>query len=258
MSSEGRRILELNDVSFSYTAEGFIKGLHMWLGEREFIGLLGANGSGKSTILKLFSGILGPSTGTVNLWGRPMASCRNRDRAKLLSYLPQVLDMSVPFRVGELVGMGRYPYDGEPGMSVEEALVMVGLEGKRDEYLTRLSGGERRRAYIAMTLLQGAGILLLDEPLANLDIRYQVELIRLLEDLNRRPGISILMALHDINLALRFPKLVLVKDGMILAAGTPEDVLTEDLLRHAFGTDVRVRKNGEESYISYGGARANG
>lgn len=251
MSSAFRDILRLKDVSFSYSSPGFIDGLGLSLDERDFVGLLGANGSGKSTILKLMGGILRPGAGEVELWGKPLGTYRNRDRAKLVSYLPQTLDMGVPFSVGELARMGLYPYDRPTGMNLDEALGLVGLSGRADTLISRLSGGEKRRAYIAMTLLQGAGILLLDEPLANLDIRYQVELLRLLEELNQKRSITILMALHDVNLAFGFRKLLLIKDGRLIGEGPPGEVLGEGLLREAFGIDIRVVKNGRESFISY-------
>src|SRR3972149_4322170 len=124
-------ILQLQDVSFSYLRSvPFIRKLSFSVGEGEFIGLLGANGSGKSTILKLAGGILRPSSGDLTLWSKPLHSFANRDRAKLISYLPQTLDMSVPFTVRELVGMGLYPYDIPPAMTVDEALEMVGLTDK--------------------------------------------------------------------------------------------------------------------------------
>ena len=179
-------ILELENVTFSYSGrEMIINNLTLSVGNGEFIGLLGANGSGKSTILKLASGILQQRSGRIDLWEKAMQSYRNKDRAKLLSYLPQLLDINVPFTVRELVGMGLYPYDILPHLTVDEALDAVGLADKAESPLTDLSGGERRRAFIAMTLLQGAGLLLLDEPLANLDIKYQMELLRLLGELNR-------------------------------------------------------------------------
>lgn len=177
-------ILQLHDVCYSYDrSRPFISGLSFSLGEGEFIGLLGANGSGKSTVLKLGSGILKPFSGGVKLWGKEIHTLKHRDRAKLISYLPQTLDITVPFTIKELVGMGLYPYDIPPAMTVHEALDMVGLTAKTDAHLTDLSGGERRRTFIAMTLVQGAGLLLLDEPLANLDIKYQMELVKLLRKL---------------------------------------------------------------------------
>jgi iron complex transport system ATP-binding protein len=138
--------------------------------------------------------------------------------------------------------MGLYPYDIQPQMSVDEAIEIVGLKEKSDTYITNLSGGERRRTFIAMTLLQGAGILLLDEPFANLDIKYQIEILRLLDELKEKKNISIIMALHDINIALRFEKVILIKDGKILGVGNPEMVLTGDLLKEAFDVSIEIRR----------------
>ncbi len=246
-------ILELNAVCFSYEKHRpFIRDLSFSAGEGEFIGLLGANGSGKSTILKLGSGILKPSSGGLMLWGKNLHALNSKDRAKLISYLPQTLDINVPFTVKELVSMGLYPYDIPPAMSVDEALDMVGLRDKSDARLMDLSGGERRRTFIAMTLLQGAGLLLLDEPLANLDIKYQIELVRLLRKLRETRNISIVMALHDINIALQFEKVMLIKDGAIIGSGSPETVLARGMLKQAFDVGVEINRSDTGStYVSY-------
>lgn len=246
-------ILQLHDVGFAYPGQpAFVRGLSISAGEGEFIGLLGANGSGKSTILKLSCGILRPVSGRIDLWGKPLVSYRNKDRAKLISYLPQSLDTTVPFTVRELAEMGVYPYDILPEMTADEALGLVGLSEKADVHLSELSGGEKRRAFIAMTLLQGAGLILLDEPLANLDIRYQIELVRLLRRLREERNISIVMALHDINIALQFDKVMLIRSGAVLGTGRPEEVLTDSMIKEAFEISVRVRKTGTgEAYISY-------
>jgi len=253
-SASDPRILELNNLSFSYQKKDtLIRDLSFSVGQGEFIGLLGANGSGKSTILKLGSGILSPAQGTVQLWSKPLQAYQNKDRAKLISYLPQTLDIAVPFTVQELVSMGLYPYDIPPVMSVESALELVGLQDKASAYLSDLSGGEKRRTFIAMTLVQGAGLLMLDEPLANLDIKYQIELVRLLKSLSDTKNISVIMALHDINVALQFSKVILVKNGAILATGKPEDILTEELLKDAFDVQVSIMRHADgSSYIRYG------
>ena len=246
-------ILEFNQVSFSYDRKKyFITDISFSVNNGEFIGLLGANGSGKSTILKLAGGILKTPNGHINLWDRSIQFYKNKDRAKLLSYLPQILDMNVSFTVRELVSMGLYPYEIPPLLTADETIEMVGLADKADALITNLSGGERRRAYIAMTLLQGAGLLLLDEPLANLDIKYQIELLRLLRELQEKRDLSVVMALHDINIALQFEKIMLIKEGEILGIGNPDIVLTKDLLKHAFDVEVEIKR--EESgaaYISY-------
>ncbi len=245
--------MDFQNAGFSYEKKDrFIHNLSFSIQNGEFIGLLGANGSGKSTILKMAGGILKATGGSITLWNKPIQSYRNRDRAKLVSYLPQILDMNVPFTVRELVGMGVYPYDILPTLTVDEAVEMVGLTDKAGSLIANLSGGERRRVYIAMTLLQGAGLLLLDEPLANLDIKYQIEIIKLLKELGDRRNISVLMALHDINIAMQFEKILLVRNGGIIGAGHPEEVLTGDLLREAFDVDVELmqHKTGG-AYIKY-------
>ena len=246
-------ILELSDVSYSYRRQSpLISSISLSVGQGEFIGLLGANGSGKSTILKLGSGILRPQGGEVLLWSKPLNTYRNRDRAKLISYLPQTLDITVPFTVRELVAMGLYPYDIPPVMGVDSALEIVGLLEKGQAHLTDLSGGERRRTFIAMTLVQGAGLLMLDEPLANLDIKYQFEILKLLRELKLAKDISIIMALHDINIALQFDKVLLIKEGKLLGCGSPESVLTKDRLKDAFDVSLEIRKHDSgEAYISY-------
>jgi len=243
MSSEHNNdaILTMSDIGFSYERNNpLINDLSLTLYNREFVGILGPNGSGKSTVLKLVSGILKPDRGNIRLWRKPLSSYKNRDRAKLICYLPQLLDMHIPFKVVELVSMGLYPYDINPEMSVSEALQRVDLTDKAEKYLGQLSGGERRRAFLAMTLLQGAGILLLDEPFANLDIRYQIEILGLLNDLRAEKNISMLMALHDINTAMRFEKIILMKKGKVLASGTPSAVLKKDLLKEAFEVDFTL------------------
>jgi len=254
MSSASRpKILELQDVSYSYDrGKPFISNLSFSVGEGYFIGLLGANGSGKSTIMKLSCGLITPSSGQRRLWGRDLAAIHHKDRAKLISYLPQTLDISVPFTIRELVSMGLYPYDIPPAMSVDDALEMAGLTEKADAHLTDLSGGERRRTFIAMTLLQGAGLLLLDEPLANLDIKYQIELVKLLKRLRAERNISVMMALHDINVALQFDDVMLIKEGNIIGAGRPDEILSGDMLKQAFDVDVEIRKTENAGvYISY-------
>ena len=254
MSSASKSaILGLDRVSFSYEKNRpFIRDLSFAIGEGGFIGLLGANGSGKSTIMKLGCGILKPSSGTASLWGKALHLYNSRDRAKLISYLPQALDITVPFTIRELAGMGLYPYDIPPAMSVDEALDMVGLAEKSGALLTDLSGGERRRTFIAMTLVQGAGLLLLDEPLANLDIKYQIELVRLLKKLRETRNIAVIMALHDINIALRFDTVMLIKEGNLIGSGKPDEVLSRSMLKQAFDVDVEIRKSGDKGvYISY-------
>jgi len=244
-------ILELANISFNYPGNGrIVHDFSCSVHEREIIGLLGANGSGKSTILKIAAGMLKPAQGAVTLWNKPLSAYRNRDRAKLLCYFPQHLDVHVPFTVREIVGMGLYPYEIPPAMTVHDAMEMVGVADKAEQYVTNLSGGERRRVFLAMTLIQGAGVLLLDEPLANLDIKYQIEFLKLLRKLKEVRGLSVVMALHDINLALQFEKVMLIKSGEVHGIGAPVEVLTGSALKEAFDADIEVsRSDSGNAYI---------
>ncbi|UCH82137.1 MAG: ABC transporter ATP-binding protein [Nitrospiraceae bacterium] len=252
-SASDKHILSFHDVGFSYDGKkSFIQDISMSVANSAFIGLLGANGSGKSTILKLASGILRPLSGRIKLWNKDLQTYRNRDRAKLLSYLPQFLDMNIPFTVREFVEMGLYPYDTLPELTVDDAIGMVGLTEYSESLITHISGGEKRRVYIAMTLMQGAGLVLLDEPLANLDIKYQMELIRLLRDLQENRNITVVMALHDINIAFQFENILLIKEGSIIGSGKPEEMLTKEMLKLAFDIDIELKKEDSGGiYIKY-------
>jgi iron complex transport system ATP-binding protein len=204
------------------------------LAQGELVGIMGPNGGGKSTILKLAAGLLFPQKGKVLLEKQAIGSYNRKERAKLVAYLPQTLDLQSPFRVGELVRMGEYPQEGSQALTVEESLNIVGLNGKAKTHLAELSGGERRRAYIAMTLVQGARVLLLDEPLASLDIKYQFDLYRLLKDIARDKRVSVFMSLHDIGMGALLDRLLLVKDGRVIAEGNPGSVLTDEIVRDAY------------------------
>lgn len=233
--------LEFTNVSFSYGPKRFMDQMSFSVAEGELVGLMGPNGAGKSTILKLAAGLLSPQKGNVMVGKKAIGSYSGKERAQHVAYLPQILDLQAPFRVGELVRMGAYPQEGSQTLSVEEALHVVGLQGKAKIFLAELSGGERRRAYIAMTLVQRARVLLLDEPLASLDIKYQFDLYRLLKDIAREKGVSIFMSLHDIGMGAMLDRLLLVKAGRLIAQGDPGDVLTDEIVQSAYDLNDSIR-----------------
>ncbi|MDA8091517.1 MAG: ABC transporter ATP-binding protein [Nitrospiraceae bacterium] len=234
------KALDLKNICFSYGKSDFIHGMTMTVSEGDFIGLIGVNGSGKSTMLKLAAGMFKPHSGHINLRGRPIGCYKGKERARLISYLPQTLSFNIPLRVKEFIAMGLYPHDLPPRLSLKDALETAGLYGKANSYMTELSGGERRRAYIAMTLLQGASILLMDEPLANLDIKYQIELIKLLGTLRDEKGITVIMALHDINMMFQFDVLHVINGGQLVASGAPSEIVTGELLEKTFDIDIKT------------------
>ncbi|MBI5598873.1 MAG: ABC transporter ATP-binding protein [Deltaproteobacteria bacterium] len=225
----------LDRINFSYGNGNAVKDFSLAAARGEFIALMGPNAAGKSTLLKLACGILKPSSGAVKLSGRDLSAYAPKERARLISYLPQTPDVNIPFRVRELVDMGLY-HGG--GMEPEEALRAAGLLEKASSHITELSGGERKRAFVAMLLVQGSSIFLLDEPLANLDMKYQIELIRLLKGIIEGKNISVIMALHDINMAFHFHRVCVVKDGLMRALGKPEEVITKGLIRDVFEVEA--------------------
>ncbi|MSM40412.1 MAG: ATP-binding cassette domain-containing protein [Geobacter sp.] len=238
--NESPLLLDLSGVSFSYGRTSCIRDCSLEIRAEELVGLIGPNGSGKSTLLRLAAGILRPAAGRVLVAGEAIVTCPGWKRAGLVAFLPQLLDMDAPFRVGELVGMGRAVRRGGPGSGLDEALAITGLADRRDAFLCELSGGERRRAYIAMTLVQGSRLLLLDEPLANLDLRYQLECLRLLREISRERGVSLFVSLHDLWIATLMDRLVMLSDGELLAAGRPAEVLALPAVRQAFDPDDAI------------------
>jgi iron complex transport system ATP-binding protein len=226
-------LLRFDDISFSYRSEPFVQNISFALRPGELVGVIGANGSGKSTILRLGAGLLKPRSGSVELVGRSLVTLPGRERAGLLGYLPQSVEASLPFRAGELVAMGAAAGDaGEE--ACREALNCVGLSEHKNTLLCRLSGGERRRAFIAMVLAQGGSVLLLDEPLAGLDLRFQYELLDLLRNMCCERQVTILLSLHDLILARELDRLLVVRDGSLLADGPPTDVFDSCLIRRTF------------------------
>ena len=226
--------IELKNVSFSYDGKTeFLKGLSFTLGKGELIALIGPNGSGKSTLLKLSSGILSPLKGEIRIFGNSISKYRPKERAELVSYLPQIIDMDVSFTVSELASMGQY-HGKDAGLAIEEALSITGLSDKARRKVFELSGGERRRAFLAMMLVQGAKTLLLDEPLTNLDIKYQLELIGLVKKIIAQRNSSAIVAIHDLNLVRKFERVCVMKDGKIKKIGRTNEVLTDDLIKEVF------------------------
>jgi len=227
-------MMKFSDVAFGFGGTRFIEGLSFSAGAGELIGLVGPNGAGKSTVLRLAAGLVPPGRGRIELRGRPLASYGSRERAGLLAYLPQNLDVRLPFRVAELVGMGRYTRSTGSGLLPPEALGIVGLGHKSSSPLDELSGGEQRRAFIAMTLVQGAECLLLDEPLSGLDLKYQAELLGLLRQITATAGMTVLMSLHDMVAASRLDRILALRGGLLLADGPPSSCLSPPLVQELF------------------------
>ena len=210
--------------------------------------VVGANACGKSTVLRGLARLAKPTTGAVLLDGRSIHELPTREVARTLGLLPQSPVAPEGISVTDLVGRGRYPHQGwlrrwthEDDEAVARAMTATDTLDLADRPVDELSGGQRQRVWIAMALAQETDLLLLDEPTTFLDVAHQVEVLDLLTDLNRNHGTTVVIVLHDLNLAARYADhLVAMRDGRVVAEGPPSQVVTDALVRLVFGMESRV------------------
>ncbi|GIO14675.1 iron(3+)-hydroxamate import ATP-binding protein FhuC [Cohnella xylanilytica] len=240
--------LNTNRLALAYGSRRIVEELNLSVPDGKITALVGSNGSGKSTILKAMARILSPLSGGVYLDGKEIHRQPTKEVAKQLAILPQNPTSPEGLTVQELVSFGRYPHQkgfgslkAEDHRMVEWALEATGMYGFADRPVDQLSGGQRQRAWIAMALAQGTEVLLLDEPTTFLDMAHQIEVMMLLEKLNRDQRRTIIMVVHDLNHAARYAQhLVALKKGTVLYEGDPTEVMTPEMLRVVFGIDADV------------------
>ncbi|MGE5528125.1 MAG: ABC transporter ATP-binding protein [Patescibacteria group bacterium] len=237
------------NLAFGYEkGRPIVRGLSLEAHPGSALALLGANGSGKSTLLKLLAGTLRPWSGRVELCGRDLAALGRRAAARLMAVVSQGEQAASDFTVRELVALGRHPWQarfaGESHRDravVDEVLAALHLTPLAGRRAATLSGGERQRVRAAMALAQEPSVLLLDEPTTYLDIRHQIELLDLVTEERRRLGRTVVMVLHDLNLAAAYAdRLVLLASGRVLASGSPAGVLTPENIASAYGVEAAV------------------
>jgi iron complex transport system ATP-binding protein len=240
-------------LSFAYGARRVLDGISLAIENGEMVALLGPNGSGKTTLLKILSGVLS-AHGAVRLNGKTIESYARGELSRLAAVVPQESEIHFPFTAAEIVLMARASHHGPLALegaadleAARKAMAATETAALADRYLHELSGGEKQRVMIARALAQEAEILLLDEPAAFLDLKHQLGALDLMRRLNRERGLTIVAALHDLNLAaLFFPRLVLLGNGTVFRDGKPEEVLTEANIRAVYGVDVQVERRGPE------------
>src|SRR5438309_11398526 len=240
-------LLEVNGVTFGYERAPLLYDVQLQVHKGEMVGLLGPNGSGKTTLLRLVSGVLLPQQGTIVLDGHNLQDWGRRGVARNIAVVPQELHVPFAFTVEQMVNLGRTPFvnllgsnSRQEAIVVQDAMQAADVTPLANRIFNELSGGERQRVIVAMALAQQPKLLLLDEPTSHLDIKYQVETLELVQRLNRERGVTVMAAMHDLNLAARyFPRLLLFQRG-IVADAAPAEVLEPGVLRRVYGVDVQV------------------
>lgn len=239
--------IHIGNLSLRLTGASILEQVSFEMQEGEFISIIGPNGAGKTSLIKCLCGIYQPDQGKINIFGQDAMALSGRQRARLISYVPQAEGKSFPFTVEEFVLMGRYAHLSpfttirpEDRQALEHALDQTGTTQFRNRKLGTLSGGERQMVFIAAALAQDARILVLDEPASFLDYRHQAEVFQLLKKLNREYKHTIITASHNVNTAAcSSSRILAIKDKKRIFYGTPEDLLTPDQLAAIFDTPFR-------------------
>ncbi|MBW7472689.1 ABC transporter ATP-binding protein [Marinobacter sp. M216] len=250
---------EVTNLGVRIGDTAIVSNLNIGFREGEVTALLGHNGSGKSTLLKILARQLSPSTGEASLLGHSFRDTGAREFARIVGYLPQHPPGTDGLTVRELVALGRYPWRGPLGrytdedhQLIDQAIEDTGLSRFRHRSVDTLSGGERQRAWIAMLLAQKTRCLLLDEPISALDVKHQVETLRLVHRLAEERDLTVIVVLHDVDLAARFcDRLVALREGQSIADGTPQEVMTSDTLETIYGVPMGVMERAPGQWVSY-------
>ncbi len=239
-------MIKIKNISQSYGKKQVLYDVSLEIKEKMITGLIGANGAGKSTLLGVISRLLEPSAGEVLLDGENIKNIKSNEIAKKIAVLRQNNNINLKITVEELVSFGRFPHSLgkltlEDKQKVSESIDYLKLNEIKDRFIDELSGGQQQRVYIAMVLAQDTKYIFLDEPLNNLDMRYQVETMTILKNLVRDFDKTIVIVMHDINIASAFcGHLVAMKDGVIVKEGTPEEIVDKDILDNIFDHDFCI------------------
>ncbi|MDR0446176.1 MAG: ATP-binding cassette domain-containing protein [Oscillospiraceae bacterium] len=253
-------MIEVKNVSQSYNRHGqrkTLEDINFSVREHTITALVGANGAGKSTLLGVMANLLPALSGSVLLDGTDVRRVKTNAMAKKVAFLKQTQLLSIRVTVNDLVEFGRFPHcagrltqlDRD---KVSQALEYMNLTELRERYLDELSGGQRQRAFIAMILAQDTPYIFLDEPLNNLDVKYSVEMMKIVQRLVSELNKTVVMVLHDINFAAAYAGyIVAMKDGRIIREGVPEEMITRETLRAVFDFDFRIEKYGGKNVCLY-------
>lgn len=243
--------LQVENLQFGYRKDLVLKEISFNIEKGKFVSIIGPNGSGKSTLLKTINQLYSPSQGNILIDGNDINRLKKKELARKIALVPQDTLIDYEFTVEDIVLMGRHPYKGRFQKEnendykiVNEALKMTNTLHLKDRVITEISGGERQSVIIAKALAQKPSIILLDEPTSHLDINHQIEILNLLKRLNKETGTTIVIVIHDINLASRYSdEIIMLNEGEILGMGSPEKVITKNNIEFAYELKVEIEKN---------------
>lgn len=241
-------MIKANNLKLCYDEKIILDDINLDIEKGKITALIGSNGCGKSTLIKAIARILCPKSGTVLMEDKDLLKMQSKEVSKLLAMLPQSSTAPDDLTIYDLVKQGRYPYHTLLSFwsKKDEAIVLnsiekMGLIDDKDKTLGNLSGGQKQRAWIALALTQDTEIILLDEPTNHLDIKYQLEILNILKELNEKENRTIVLVIHDINHALKYAhNIVALKDGDIFAQGSKEDIIDENLIKNVFGVNCKL------------------
>jgi len=250
-------MFQARGLDYAYDGHLAVRNVSLTAGPGTMTAVIGANGSGKSTLIRMLAGLLPPRAGTITLDDIPLDNWEPRLRARQIAYVPQSTTTAFPFRVIDIVLSGRSPYapkfrfeGAEDTQKAMQALDSAGAAHLADRAFTSLSGGERQMVILARALAQEPRLLLLDEPSSSLDLKHRADLIRTLVQLRASRGLSVIMITHDLQLTGPFDRLLAMRRGEMVCAGTPTEVLCEDVLCHVYGDlNVRTQRTGEQTLV---------
>lgn len=239
--------VSIEGLSFEYSKDALIlNGIDLALSGSQLVSIIGPNGVGKSTLIHCIDRILSPTKGVVMVDGADVGSYSAKDLAKKIGYVPYATNDSFPMTVVDTVLMGRNPHRRwkslhDDMIAVEEAMRMMDVSSLAMRSFSELSAGQHQRVMLARGIAQEPEILLLDEPTANLDIKHQMDVIRLLKELSVAKGVMVIMISHDLNLASKYSdNVIMMSEGRIFAVGKPEDVITEENIRHVYDVESEI------------------
>ncbi len=242
-------VFDIKGLTFSYGTNEVIKGLDLSIKQGKVTTLIGANGCGKSTLFNLITKNLRPNSGEIRLEGKDISQVKLKDFARQVAIVHQYNTAPADISVEKLVAFGRTPYHAfgstsnseEDEEKIKRALEITNTEKLKDKAVAQLSGGQKQRVWIAMALVQDTKILFLDEPTTYLDIRYQLQILKLVRKLNEEYGMTVIMVLHDINQSLYYSdEIVAMKDGRITAQGKPEEIITSELIKNVYDVELGI------------------